>query len=88
MKRKIWRLSNLQYIGKNNRCGNGKGNLGITVFFQKDPTEFMSIFEDRLKKFPKSLAKSWEFSETNVKIKSIQLIKEHIDTEIVYTKEL
>jgi hypothetical protein len=66
--------------------GNGVGTLGITVYFDKDPTKYLPFFMKRIESFPCALAKSWEFAEKNLKIESVELIEETTTEKSLWKK--
>jgi len=60
----------------------------LKVFFDEDPTPFMDVIMERLKKFPKALAASWEFSPKRVKIKRVTLFSESSQDEVEWVKKV
>jgi hypothetical protein len=60
----------------------------LKVFFESDPTPFMKLILERLKKFPAVLAKAGEFCPKNVKIKRVTLFQEIAKEEVVWVEKL
>ena len=58
--------------------GEGVGTNAITVFFIIDPTPILPVIFERMRTFPKALAKSWEFAPKKVKIEKVELMKQTI----------
>jgi len=60
----------------------------LKVFFEIDPTRFMKLILERLKKFPAALAKAGEFCPKNVKIRRVTLFQEIAKEEVVWVNKL